>query len=218
MAVQQVLLAHGSAGGGGGGSDPFFANVVALLKLDTSLVDVTGKTWTPTGTATITTAQSQFGGASLELTSSGDNRIDCASTDFNFGTDPYTIEGWFRPDQFSNRAFFSFGPRLVYTASGLWAYFNGSTNAITGGSVNTSIFNHVVLQRRAGGSTELIVNGVLIGSPFSENIAINPGTMRLGFYNSGNPAGIFYDEFRVTRGVARYTAPFAPPTAPFPTS
>ena len=215
LALTQGLM---SLGAGGGGSDPFFANVVALLKLDASLADATGKVWTPTGTTTITTAESRFGGASLEMTSSGANRIDCSSTDFNFGTDPYTIEGWFRPDAVTNRAFFSFGSRLVYTASGLWAYFNGSTNAITGGSVNVAVFNHVVLQRRPGGSTELIVNGALIGSPFSENVAINPGTMRLGFYNSGNPAGRFYDEFRVTRGVARYTAPFSPPTAPFPTS
>jgi len=215
LALTQGMMSLGA--GGGGGTDPLFANVVALLKLDTSLVDVTGKTWTPTGTATITTAQSQFGGASLEMTNSGQNRIDATSTDFNFGTGDYTVEGWFRPNATTNRAFFSFGSRLVYTASGGWAYFNGSTNAIFAGTAVANVWAHIALAR-ASGATRLFVNGTQVGSNFTETVAINPGAMRLGWFNSGNPAGSFYDEFRVTRGVARYTANFTAPTAPFPTS
>lgn len=214
LAITQGLM---SLGAGGGGSDPFFSSVVALLKLDASLADVTGKTWTATGTATITTAQSQFGGASLEMTDSGTNRIDATSTDFDFGTGDYTIEGWFRPNANSNRSFFSFGARLVYVAGTLWAYFDGTTNRITGGSVAVNDWSHVAMTRESG-TTRLFVNGTQVGSNYTETAAINPGAMRLGAYNAGNPAGTFYDEFRVTRGVARYTSNFSVPTAPFPTS
>ena len=213
IAMTSGLLA---AGGGGGGGDPFFSDVVSLLPLDVDLTDVKGKTWVPTGTATIVPSPVRFGAGSLELTSIGANRIDATSSDFNFGTGDFTIEGFFNAQSVSNRAFFSFGARLVYTASG-WAYFNGSTNAISGGTVLTGSFQHVALCR-ASGVMRLFVDGVQVGSDFAESVAIDPGAMRIGWYNGGNPAGTFYDEFRVTKGVARYTSNFTPPSSAFPRS
>lgn len=201
--------------------DPYWANVVSLLHFNgvdgsPDLVDQTGKVWTPTGSALLTTSQYRFGGASLELPSSPPSRIDCAHPDFSFGTDDFAVEVWFRPDAVSNRAVFSFGTSLVYVAANNWAYFNGN-NAIVGGSVVLGAWTHIALTR-SGGIIRLFINGAQVGNDYSSPGAINPGSMRLGWYNSGNPSGRFYDEFRVTSGVARYVANFTPPTQQFPDS
>lgn len=203
----------------GGGGDPYWANVVALLHFDgedesAEIVDETGKTWGITGSAELDVDQYVFGGSSLFVSSAGDDRIDCAHTDFDFGTGDFTIEGFFRPNSTSNRSFFSFGSRLVYVATGNWAYFNGTSNAISGGSVTANSWYHVALSR-ASGTVRLFINGVVIGST-TDSGSINPGTMRIGRFNPGNPAGSHYDEFRVTNGIARYTSNFTPPDAQFP--
>lgn len=220
-----LMLAGAAAwrrvGSGGGGGDPYWAYVVSLLHFNgadgsPALVDQTGKVWTPTGSALLTTSQYRFGGASLDLPSSPPSRIDCTHPDFNFGTNDFTVEAWLQPNATSNRAVFSFGVPLVYAASGSWAYFNGG-NVIIGGRVVSGAWTHVALTR-SGGIIRLFANGVQVGNGYSSPGAIDPGSMRLGWYNSGNPSGRFYDEFRVTRGVARYVANFTPPTQPFPDS
>lgn len=205
--------------------DPHFDKVSLLLHMDgadgsTTIVDSSQSSTTIAinGAAKISTAQSEFGGASAEILSSPTSWIDASNSNLNFGTGDYTIEGWYRPDSASNRACFSFGSRLVYVATNDWAYFNGG-NSITGGVATANVWYHVALCRAAG-STRLFIDGQQVGGTYSGegSTAIDPGAIRLGFYNSGNPAGGFYDEFRVTKGLARYTANFTPPTAPFPDS
>ncbi len=204
-------------GGGGGGSDPDFANVVLLVGASSGgfTCEKTGKTATVTGTATVSSAQAIFGASSFEIQSSAANRVDWSSTDFNFGTADFTVEGWFRPDATTNRAFFSYGAWLVYTASGGFTYFNGS-NAISSGVITNNTWYHVAITR-ASGIVRLFVAGTAFGF-YGEAGAINPGAFRIGYYNGGNPAGRYYDEIRVTKNVARYTASFTPPSSAFPRS
>lgn len=198
--------------------DPHWSSVVSLLHFDgPNLVhDEKGKVWTVTGLPDVYTGEYKFGGASMVALSSMD-RIDCIHPDFAFGTGDFTIEGWYRPDRSSNRAVFSFGPRLVYVASNNWAYFTGSNNAIVGGQMPLTIWFHVALTRHLG-VVRLFINGLQAGASYPEPGAIDPGSFRIGWYNSGNAAGGLYDEFRTTKGVARYTSNFMPPTAPFPSS
>lgn len=203
-------------------TDPYFANVVSLLHFDgtngsTTFTDQIGKTWTATGACALSTVQKKFGTASIEFSAVAEQRIDCTSTDFNFGTADFTVEAQFRPGATSNRALFSFGSRLVYVAASNWAYYNGSGNQIVGGSPAANAnFYHVALSR-VSGVVHLFIDGTLLNS-FAEAGAINPGAMRVGYFNSGNPCGGFVDEFRVTNGVGRYSSNFTPPAAPFPNS
>jgi hypothetical protein len=200
--------------------DPYFANVVSLLHFDGAngspiITDVIpGRTWVTTGTALISTAQSVFGGSSLEMLNTAQNRIDCTSAAFNMGTGDATIQMRFRPNATANRAAFSFGTRLVYVASANWAYFNGA-NVITGGTVTANVFVEVCWQRSAG-VVKLFVQGNQVGANFAEAGAINPGAMRIGYFNAGNPSGRYYDEFRATIGVARFTGNYIPDTGPYP--
>lgn len=200
-----------------GGGDPYWANVISLLHFDgadgsTNIVDECGKVWTKTGAVSLTTSRSAVGGSCLALAASPESRIDCTHADFNFGTGDFTIEGFVSFQQ-NNRAFFSFaGSDLVYTGDGVIYYYAGD-NAFVG---NTSFapFIHIAYVRQAG-VPKIWVNGA---NPVSvgRTSAFNPGTMRLGQFNSGNVAAPYIDEVRVTKGVCRYTGPFTPPTAPFP--
>lgn len=200
--------------------DPHFANVVSLLHFDgangsSTITDqIAGRTWTSTGTALISTTQSVFGGSSLELTSTGQNRIDCSDAAFNFGTGDYTIEIRFRPDA-NSRAAFSFGNRLVYTSPGGWTYFNGG-NSIIGSAVTVNTFVEICLTR-ASGVTRVFINGTQSGGNYAgdSGVAINPGNMRIGYFNAGNPSGRYYDEFRVTAAVARHVSNYTPDGVPY---
>ena len=201
--------------------DEYADSVVSLLHFDgvdgsTTITDSKGKVWASTGAAALTTANARFGGSSLALASSGANYVESSHADFDFGTGDYTIEGFYKPDASSNRAFIKLGTRLIYVAANNWAYYNGSSNAIIGGSVSTTEFAHVALARHEG-TTRLFVNGQQVGSNYTgETGAVNASPLRIGYFNSGNPSGGLYDEIRITKGVARYTADFTPPAVPFP--
>lgn len=56
----------------------------------------TGHIVTQVGTATLSTAQEKFGTTSLLLDGDSDYVTVPDSADWDFGTDPFTIEGWFR--------------------------------------------------------------------------------------------------------------------------
>lgn len=72
---------------------------------------------------------------------------------------------------------------------------------------------------RSGSSTRMFVNGVQIGST-----ATFSGTFRMDvigkFFVVGVEGGAdfngYIDEVRITKGVARYTSNFTPPSAAFP--
>lgn len=199
-------------------SDPFFSNVSALMHFEgtngsTTFTDQIGNTWTRTGSPTISTAQFYFGSSSGTFSSTTSDRIDVTSSAFTFGTSDYTIEGAFRPATTANQALFSFGSLLVYVASSNFAYFNG-TNAIIGGTPMANTWVAVALCR-AGTTLRLFINGTLIGS-ITDSTNINTTAMRVGWYNSSNPFTGFADEFRVTKGVARYTSNYTISSGPFP--
>lgn len=225
----------------GGGTDPYWANVVSLLHFDgadgsTTFTDQTGKTWTPSGNAQIDTAQSKFGGASGLFDGGGDYLVTPASSDLEFGSGNGTIELWFNPlalppvaggliqrDNSSGYANFS----ISYRASGrIEAYFSLSSlptaPAIISSSVTLTIgqWHHIAFVK-VGLTHTLYINGVNVGSV---NAGSHPptGLTKSTYIGSFDASNYFVnghiDELRITKGVARYTASFTPPTAPFPDS
>lgn len=69
---------------------------------------------------------------------------------------------------------------------------------------------------RASGTSRLFVNGVQAGSNYTDSNTYSSAQIRIGtdYGGSGtNPAD--QCEFRVTKGIARYTGTFTPPAAPF---
>lgn len=209
-----------------GGGDPYFANVVSLLHFDgtngsTTFTDVTGKTWTPAGNAQISTAQSQFGGASGLFDGSGDDISTGSASDWDFGTGDFTIELFAR---FSNTG----TNRVLFSRAGGWSLFgsNASMVVYNGGSalitvtsaITTNVWDFWTVQR-ASGTVTLWKNGVQIGSAAGGS---NLGAEAFYIGRYGPTATSYFngyiDEFRATKGVARYAGTFTPPASPFPDS
>ena len=146
---------------------------------------------------------------------------------FGFSTNDFTVEFWVYFNDVSNA-------QTVYsnldTVSGLQPhlyvyqssvrYYTQGADRITSSSVATGQWYHVALSRSSS-STKLFINGTQSGSTYSDGN--NYGQSKpLGiatYWNSGSPVGTqtlsgYIQDLRVTKGLARYTANFTPPTAP----
>lgn len=195
-----------------------------------------------TGNAKISTAQSKYGGASAILDGTGDYLTIPSSSSFDF-SDSYTIELWVYPATTPNYNFGLVHRGFYTTTTGIWSglafsirclgaegtgnlrfYFYGTTNSNeqyvnTTGSLLADTWTHIAMVRSVT-TGYIFVNGVQVGtrSDLSIPLASNQ-TVRIGRwdYNANNEDFNGYiDDLRITKGVARYTANFAPPTAPFP--
>lgn len=217
-----------------GATDPDFASVVALLHCDgangsTTFTDQTGKTWAPTvGSPQISTAQSKFGGASGDLTS---DNLACSHADFSgLAAGDFTLEAWARlTSHGANTSLFGMGDSgsnywqcTLHPSVGMTLNIFGSNllqqGSTTGISLNT--WMHVAFVR-SGNNLYGFIDGVLRASSASGASlpSITSNTLYLG--SNSTPAGFvdgYYDDFRITKGVARYTSGFTPPTAAFPNS
>lgn len=220
-------------GGGSSATDPNFANVVTLLHCDgadasTTFFDQTGKSWTPSGTAQIDTAQFKFGSASGLVSG---NNLTCTHSDFNgVANGDFTFEAWCRAGSLSsNMAVFGMGDSgsnywqfTVHPTSGLVINIFGSNILSQGGTagLSTNTWMHIAYVR-SGNNLYGFVDGVLRAS--SANGASLPSVVSTKMHIASNHSpGSFWDghldDIRITKGVARYTSGFTPPTAAFPNS
>lgn len=225
---------------GGGGGDPYFSNVKLLLHMDgangsTTFTDSSGtpKTVTRFGDTQISTAQSKFGGASCLFDGSGDYLTVPAGADFAFGTGDFTAEMWFNPSSVTvYHALFYTGQyetnqlSLRVTDGGKMQSFIG--NATNGYGIQTGTtalvagaWHHIAICS-ASGLIKVFLNGVQETSATNTQAIDSNTAVYIGTQNVSGSMGLFptgyIDEMRVTKGIARYTANFTPPTAPFPNS
>jgi hypothetical protein len=236
---------QGGAGGVGSDTDPYYANVVALLHFDgtdgsTTFTDQKGHTFSAAGNAQLDTAQSKFGGASLLLDGSGDYISSVDNADWELGSGDHTIELWVRWNSLPGAA----------TISSFVTKFSGTTHAIFFGLYNnagnkllwdadddnaggqavdiqgawspsTNTWYHVAASRISG-VTEIYADGNRIATA-SDSITYhnNANALIIGASNSGanNQLNGWIDELRITKGVGRYTGTtLAIPTSAFPDS
>lgn len=214
-------------------SDPYFANVVTLLHLDgthgsTTFTDVKGKTYTPPGTATLSTAAPRFGSAALDASSTG-GRIETSShTDFNMGTGDFTFDLWWSPtDAYTggvyptlfNYGYVSAGGLLVQAStptSGAFVFYLGGVAVCTESSGVTSGSGfHFYEFNRTGTTVRIFRDGVQTASGTSSASITSATNLEVGgaFNGGGHKAGGIIDDFRVTKGVCRNTANYTPPTS-----
>lgn len=221
--------------------DPDFADVVSLMHFEgadasTTFTDTITRTWSVGNDAQIDTAQFKYGSASGRFDGVGDYITTPNTLNLNFGTNDFTIE-WFM--RFNDKSGFQTimskgynspsGGWLVQTGNGdgklsFYTYPLGTLVAIeTTGTVNDNQWYHIALVR-SGTTFTIYRDGVSVASgtcadDFNDNI----NQLVIGGGNSaGNLNVLSYngwmDEFRITNGVARYTATFTPPTQAFPDS
>jgi len=195
----------------------------------------TPKTVTAVGNAQISTAQSKFGGASIAFDGNGDYLTLPSSNDFSFGLGDFTVEGWVYFLGFSAadaRGIFQQANSLFATSTtsscavstrpvsgtNRWHIYANNTFYDSATTLNASTWYHFALVRNAS-NTRLYVNGNSTIGPISDGRDYSGTTLGIGsIYGTDsryNHNG-YIDEFRITKGVARYTTDFTPSAAPFP--
>lgn len=226
-------------GSGGGPTDPNFANVSLLLHMDgtngsTTFTDNSPrvKIVTAAGNAQISTSQSKFGGASAYFDGSGDYLLVTSDSDFAFGTGDFTIELWsYCTNLGSPRVLFDFRPvstegayPYAYITSTQIVYrLNNADRIAANHGISTNTWVHYAVVRDSG-VTKIFVNGTVLGATYTDSSSLLVGaSSRPVIAANGLNLGVFayvgyIDDVRITKGIARYTANFTPPSSAFPNS
>lgn len=184
----------------------------------------------------IQAAVKKFGTGSLEFSGvhyvSGDGH-----SDFAFGTGDFTIDFWFNPNNLGggvNQFFIDFrdssavGYLAIYMGVDDRLYMQeGGVARISGTTVvaATGTWYHVALAR-AGTANKLFLNGVQQGATYTDTTNyLGAGSANRPFLGArsylvpGTPATFFYtgrmDELRFSKGIARWTTAFTPPTVEY---
>ncbi|MDP2090516.1 MAG: LamG domain-containing protein, partial [Candidatus Gracilibacteria bacterium] len=213
-------------------TDPYWNNVVLLMHFDgangsTIFTDQKGHTFSNGGTSSISNALSKFGGSSLLL--NGSSYIQTpALSDWNFGTGDFTIEFFVKFNNIGagvytpgNQYFMDIGSNNMgirwYSGSGWDIWTNTTVISSTEANPGTSNWIHIVYQR-SGNTFRVYKNGILTTtSNYSGSLGSN-NILRIGNHGGDPSYGLngYMDELRITKGVARYTANFTPPTEAYP--
>jgi len=174
------------------------------------------------GDTKISTAQSKFGGSSMLFDGTGDTLLAPASVNLFIGTGDFTLEGWIYPTSGStNRAIISFGNTNTFylNTSSIPCYGIYFVSDVTLGTTPVSLntWTHIAFVR-SGTTLTCFLNGVSVGTTTT---ASSIGSASAGSYIGSSQSGNYWfgylDDLRVTKGYARYTATFTPPTAALPT-
>jgi hypothetical protein len=191
---------------------------------------------TRTGTPTISTAQSQFGGASGLFNGTSDYISSPADqTALNLSSGDFTIEGWVRFSSLAARmTFFHIGKYAYLTNADLGIFSDILTDGtvtfgvVSGTTVTVSITGttvlatntwHHIAATRTGNTWRLFVNGTLDASAIAATTPNTPSGYRLHIGSIADVAPRYFngymDEFRVLKGTSLYTATFTPPATAF---
>ena len=161
------------------------------------------------------TAIKRFGTSSLQLDGVEDYIGVAANNDFGFGTGDFTVEAFIYLNSLTgNREIFDFragafgdvAPVVYISNGGQIRYYTNSADRITGSTLLTGQWYHIALSRLSG-TTSLYVNGSRVGSAYTDSNdygTTKPVTIGARF-DGGNPASAYIDEFRISKGISRYS-------------
>ena len=183
-----------------------------------------------------TTAQRKFTtSSSVSFDGTGDYAYQENSELFAFGTGDFTVEAWIYYTTFSGsggQAIVSTGTSTSSGTTGHWyltAYGasdlrfgrHGSAQYTSGASsLSTSTWHHLAVARE-GTTVRIFVDGTALttsdtaGGVGSYDFNNSSGYLFVGEGASFSPANGYMQDLRITKGKARYTANFTPPTTEF---
>lgn len=217
-------------------ADPYGYAVTSLCHFNgtngsTTITDVKGNAWTCGGNAQLSTttpiegsASALFDGTTDYISGSGQ------STPFQF-TGDFTVECTYKPAAIggTSQVIFDFHPnitngyylQLYVTAAGIAKIYSNSADRITGTTTIVSGSAYKFALCRVSGVTRLFMNGTQEGSGWSDSSTFNVGASRpLIGANGAAPYTMSVngriDEWRVTKGVGRYSAAYTPQVGEFP--
>jgi hypothetical protein len=162
----------------------------------------------------------------------GDYLFSPSSNLYNIATGDFTVEAWvYRSSSqvatypriltignanFNSFIFWTFGTTIYLTASTT----GSSWVDMTFGTITNNVWTHLALVRNSGTIT-LYQNGTAHGTTYSYPTFVIPTPLltvgTLSFSPSDSYWTGYMQDVRITKGYARYTANFTPPTAAFPT-
>jgi hypothetical protein len=206
------------------------ANTELLLNFtNAGIFDNAGKNNLETAAdAQIDTSVKKYGTGSMEFDGTGDWLIMKDTPEMVFGTGDFTIEFWVNTNQTVNefavvdfRTVNGFFPFIAHDSTrGVFYYLNSDYRIESNTVLTTGIWYHIAVAR-SGSSTKLFINGTQAGSTYTNSNSLSVGANRPAIGINGESLGTlplngYIDDLRITKGVARYTAAFTPPTAAFP--
>ena len=182
------------------------------------------------GNAQIDTAVKKYGSGSIEFDGSGDYLLFPSSEAFGYSTGDFTLECWVYKDAnpsadagiIEQRPASTNGnyPMLGLNSSGQLFYYVNAAYKISA-SASTALSNqawdHVAYVRSGGNLGTLYINGTSVGTWVDTTNYVSTTPLRIGEHAfSAAQFNGFIDDLRITKGVARYTSSFTPPTDALP--
>ena len=178
------------------------------------------------GNAQISTSVFKYGTGSLYWNGTSGSLVTPTSPVYAMGSGPWTIEAWVYVTSTSGYRYIIDFRNGGGATSQLGMYFNngtttlnvfcGATNDSPSGSVSLNTWAHVAMVKN-GSTVTVYINGTSTNSftdtqDFSAATYVSIGhRYTIDQYFIGN-----IDDLRITKGYARYTSNFTPPTAAFP--
>jgi hypothetical protein len=177
------------------------------------------------GNAQISTSVKKYGTGSLAFDGTGDYLTAPYSPWMRLINGDFTIEFWMYlgaaqanmgivSSYENNNGWFV---RLDTTFIRLWGG-DGSISVDRTYSFSTSVWYHVAITR-SGNTVRMFVDGSKVGSDATVGTATDTGAlgMQIGRTQTiTNDFNGYIDDLRITKGYARYTSSFTPPTSAFP--
>jgi len=184
------------------------------------------------GGATQSYTMYKFGGGSWYFDGSGDYLSVGDSSDWHLADQPWTVDEWVRFSSVGNMGIWEMGQfntaggwEAFYYYSGKLYFFSDISGVAKANYYYTwtptaNTWYHLALERD-GTNVYLFINGQLMtwtaaSTPISTTSLGNSTSMKVGsetadsMYFNG-----YIDEFRFSKGIARWTSNFTPPSAPY---
>lgn len=197
----------------------------------------TNKSVTVSNQAQVDTAYSKFGGASLLLDGTTDYLTYANNADWDFGTGDFTVDFWVR-----RNGDISSNAGIITAASGTplgWQIiFNAAANAnkihfaskasgtwgvdiLSNVTIADTTWTHVAVVRY-GNTVTMYFAGQSVGTKNVTGYTYNSSANGLSIGRNMTDATTYclagwLDEIRVSKGIARWTSNFTPPTSPYDT-
>jgi hypothetical protein len=179
------------------------------------------------GDTKVSTTQSKFAPTSVAFDGTGDYLTALSNTIFTFGTGDFTVETWVYLNNVTGSKFIldmrpenTDGVYPVLYMNGATATWYINSAARLTGTVSATSWTHIAISRSSGVS-KMFINGVQAGSNYTDTnnyLSAAPAIGSARFPTGSNTLNGFLQDLRLTKGVARYTANFTPPTTAFPTN
>jgi hypothetical protein len=212
---------------------PVRGTTLLLNGTNAAISDGVGKNVLETvGNARVINGVKKYGTGSMEFDGNNDYLKLPSNQDFAFNTGDFTIEGWLYRTGVGVAAgqpvsiicdFRTAEPQVNVlietqgTSQKLELWVNGASRILSTTELPLNNWIHFALVRSSG-STKLYINGVNEGSAYSDtnnytgaNLVVGGRFADIsGDYRSFNG---YIDDLRITKGVARYTSNFTPPSS-----